>query len=1107
MHLAVLGLLAALKAASLVGIALAVSSGIVAVIAGDDYQGALTLGLASGVLRAAVTWAQGSYATRAALGAKQQLRGELAASLLEGGDVSAGSATAVATVGLDELDNYYRTALPAVITAAVVPLLVGLAILAADPISALIVVITVPLVPVFMALVGMHTKDRADAASAALQRLSDHLVELARGLPVLVGLGRIEEQSAALRAVSDRHRVATMATLRTAFLSSLVLELISTISVAVVAVFVGVRLVYGELPLVVGLVALVLAPECFAPFRELGAAFHSSQNGLAAMRRARAIIDGAQPIEPGESQLPGLVNLGPPTGGLVRLDPPELDPRIAVRARDITITYPDRSTPAVAGFSFDIAVGSITSIEGASGAGKSSVLGALAGLVPLSGGELTTVPADAVAWVPQHPHTIAGTVWQEVRLYADSDQATDAALDRLGLTPLAAADPARVSPGELRRIAVARGLVRVDAGATLLLLDEPTAHLDLTSAHLVERALEALRGRVTVVIASHEASVSSLADHRVRLPLQGGLRSESSLADGLDASPAVARVEPDETPDTVVSPSRASGSVAAELRAFLTWRYLPAILLGSAASLAALALTAVSGWLIVRASEEPSFMYLMVAIVGVRFFGVARAGLRYAERLVTHDAVLGSLTDLRQRLWTGLAARGPASRVLASGGAALDYIVGAADIVRDLVPRVILPPAVAIVTAVAAVIATAALHPAAVPVLLAGLVVSIVIAPVVALAADRHAARGIAAVRSTVMREFSAMVSASGELRANGVGPRVLARLAAADARAARLASSTAWALGLGNAVIVLACVTTAVVIMPATSAAVAAGTLPAAVVAVLVLIPLGLIEPLTALVDAVQQWFALSRALARVHAVAAPLSSRGGRAIDRIERIELDSVKAGWPGSEPFGPVTATATAGDWIVVEGPSGAGKSTLLATLLGYLAPASGTVLINDADASTIDPTSLRSHIAWCPQESHIFDSTIRGNLLLARDHDDAPSDFELEAVLIRVGLGPLLDRLDDGLDARVGSAGDQLSGGERQRLAVARTLLTRADLVLLDEPTAHLDEAAAEQLMLDLRFALRERIVVLVSHHTSERLEGDSLIRFEETLSAPSLANR
>ena len=1065
-HALVLGVLAALKAASLVGIAEAVASGIVAVIGGDDWRGAVLLGLASGLVRGAVTWASASYATRAAIGAKEQLRGELARRLLGGSarggtDSGVGSNSIVGTVGLDELDNYYRTALPATITAAVVPLLIGARILFADPVSAIIIVLTVPLVPVFMVLVGLHSKERADAASTSLQRLSDQLAELARGLPVLVGLGRVDEQSAALRQVSERNRRATMATLRTAFLSSLVLELIATLSVAVVAVFVGVRLVGGDLPLAVGLLALILAPECFAPFRELGAAFHSSQDGLAAMRRARSVIDA--PADPD-----------------VRLVGDD------VSVADLVVTRDDRVLPTIDGLTFTVRAGSITAIEGASGSGKSTLLGVLAGLVPVTGGSVT-VPGD-VAWVPQHPHPVAATVWDEVRLYANSDSATDAAIQELGLLRVAAADPARVSPGELRRIAVARGLVRVAAGASVLLLDEPTAHLDSASAELVERAISRLRGSVTIVLASHEASVAELADDRILLAAQGGLRDGSEAA-----GPAA---DPDATRDTSVVMQRGA---LAELLAFLRptgWRMIGAILLGSGASLAALSLTAVSGWLIVRASEQPPIMYLLVAIVGVRFFGIARAGLRYAERLATHDSVLGSVTDLRSRLWSGLASRGLASRALTSGGAALDYLIGAADRVRDLVPRVVLPPAVAIVTSIAALVATGLLYSPAVPVLAVGLLASLALGPVVAVLADRRASVGIAAVRSSVLREFAAMVAASGELSVNGVGERVVGRLASLDAQAGRLARSTAWALGLGNAIVVFAGVSAAVFMLPVTSAAVAAGALPPAVVAVLVLIPLGLIEPLVGLVDSVQQWPALAAALRRVRTIAAPVApARVGVEAGLIESLELADLGATWPGADApaFGPISVAASRGDRVVVEGPSGAGKSTLLATLLGYVPASEGKILVNGRDVSTLDQASLRRRIAWCPQESHLFDSTIRGNLLLARGRDDRPTDLELELVLARVGLEPLLSSLTDGLDTRVGSAGDRLSGGERQRLAVARTLLAESDVVLLDEPTAHLDAAAAESLMADLRFALGDRIVVLVTHHAAERRDGDLLV--------------
>ena len=1071
----VLGVFAALKAVGLVLLAEGVATGVVAVIDGGDPFDSVVLACAAGVLRAGASWATQVYATRAAIRAKSALRLSLVDRVLLGSPGSVGSLTSVGSVGLDELDNYYRVVLPSMVATAVVPLLVGLRILGADWVSALIVVLTVPLVPVFMALVGMHTKERADAASSSLSRLSDHLVELARGLPVLVGLGRVIDQAAALRRVSDDHRVTTMATLRSAFLSSLVLELISTISVAIVAVFVGVRLVHGDMPLVLGLVALVLAPECFAPFRDLGAAFHSAQDGLAAQRRARALIDAPSPVS--------VVTPGP-----------------SLRVDGLTVRYPDRSSNAVADVSFSVRPFSTTALEGASGSGKTTVLRVLAGDISASvSGVVTGIDPSSVAWVPQHPHTVGATVAAELALYG-MDVA--GVLSELGLEHVADVDPGQLSPGELRRVAVARGLLRVRSGATLLLLDEPTAHLDARSALLVENALRALRGRVTMVIASHESSVAALADHVVLLgetqlresvavPNAGRLEPAAASAPGVSAGFGVNTASSD--------PSRPAFGTVSALRELLTylrptgWRFAGATLLGTAAALFAISLTAVSGWLIVRASEHPPIMYLLVAIVGVRFFGLGRSALRYCERLLTHDAVLGSLTELRMRLWHGLAARGVASRGLARGGVALDYLVASADRVRDLVPRVLLPIVVGVLSAAAVAIAVAALYAPALPVLAWCLAVCLVVSPVVALAADRAAARGQALVRSTVLRRFAAVIAAAGELRANGVSRAARSDLAALDSSAGAFARRSSNALGLGGALTLLACCVATGWMLVVTSAA----PIEPGIVAVLVLLPIAMLEPMIALVDAVQQAPALAAALRRVRAITElpePVSS-GCIEVSQIDTLSLSSLSAGWPGAGPaFTDLSTSVTRGEWLVVEGPSGSGKSTLLATLLGYLAPSSGTVLINDLPTQSLDLDSLRSRIAWCPQEGHLFDSSLRANLLLARSREDRPTDAELVAVLRSVGLGPLLSSLPQGLDTRLGSEGASLSGGQRQRVAVARTLLTRADVVLLDEPTAHLDADAAASLMEDLRASLADRIVVMVTHHASDTLPTDRRVR-------------
>lgn len=1146
----VLGVLSGIKALALVLLADSLARGIVGVINGDEaWRTSLLVAVAAAVLRAVAHWATQTFAAREVLGIKEKTRQELAERLVSGGVGSVGAMTTLATQGLDELDKYYGTVLPATTGAAVIPLVIGARILAADWLSALIIVLTVPLIPIFMALIGIDTQEKVAAASAALGRLSDHLVELARGLPVLVGLGRVDEQTAALEHISDDYRVRTMQTLRSAFMSSLALELISTISVAVVAVFIGTRLVADELPLEVGLLVLILAPECFAPFRDLGAAFHASQDGVLALGRARAVIDAPEPAPFLEAD---------------SLDAPLPDAGADVTVDTLTVRYAGRTEPAVDEVSFVVPALGITALTGVSGSGKTTVLDVLGGRLrdgtdgAVVTGRVCGVNAASLAWVPQHPHTVGDTVRDELRLYAPHDagartgSGADARiselLDLLGLAGAADADPAQLSPGELRRVAFARALLRVDAGATLLMLDEPTAHLDAESSRVIERVIGELRGTVTILLASHEAAVTRLATHRVELGGDAGVRAlqrdraaAGAAVFGADAAAPAAALSRDGVGVVAASarPLDSTTSTGKEPAGGrgprLFWhivrpsapQFALAIALGVLAALFAISLTAVSGWLIVRASTHPPIMLLLVAIVGVRFFGIGRSVLHYAERLQTHDAIFASVTRLRMRIWRSLAARGPSSRKLLRGGTALDYLVVTADQVRDLAPRVMLPPAVGAVCGAIALVAVALLHAPAVPLLAASLLVCLLVAPALALWGDRRATRGQQLIRSQVTRRFAALLAAADDVRINGVDRVVRDDLRAFDRSAGVHARRSAWALGLGGAVVTGVCCATAGLMLAVSAPAVAAGTLPIEVVAVLVLLPLGLLEPLLSVVDAVQQWPALAQAVRRLEpfggASLTPASAPSGSAGDLragarakseialaevdgvIHEVILSDVAARWPDGEAsvFTGASASVGTGEWLIVAGPSGSGKSTLLTVLLGYLRPSEGRYLVGRQDTVTVSTESLRRHIAWCPQEGHLFDSTLRANLLLARSRGDAPDDAEMLEALRRVGLRPFFDTLPDGFDTRVGSEGAAFSGGQRQRVAVARTLLTRAEVVLLDEPTAHLDGGAAAHLMSDLRTALGDQVAVLVTHHVDDLRADDIVLRLQHEVEQAS----
>lgn len=522
------------------------------------------------------------------------------------------------------------------------------------------------------------------------------------------------------------------------------------------------------------------------------------------------------------------------------------------------------------------------------------------------------------------------------------------------------------------------------------------------------------------------------------------------------------------------------------------WIWAGSILLAALAAGLGIALTAVSGWLIVRASVEEYISYLLVAIVGVRAFGIGRAVGRYAERLVTHRAAFQVVDALRLRLWRAIAARGAGSRRLLEGGAPLDYLVTLADDLRDQLPRILPPIGAGLLVALAAIVTTGFVAPHLTLLVALVLMIAVAAASALAIASERGAGAARVAARSEIVRGTTALGAAADDLRGNGTTPAALQILDAAAARLADAERRAAWSAGLGSALITASLAVLAVLIAPLSP------QLPAENASVIALVALALIEPLTGLVAAVHRIPALRAVLARLDPILqpAPAPRWGARTIDTVTReLELDDVTIRYPGMErpAVAGVQGSAHRGRWLVLDGPSGSGKSTVLSAVMGALPVERGAVEADGTPITRFDERAWRNRVAWCPQDAYVFDSTLRGNLLLARARADAPDDDAMRASLVRAGLGPLLDGLADGLDTRVGAGGSALSGGERQRLAVARALLTRADVILLDEPTAHLDEPTAAAMMADVRAATADRVVLLVSHRAADREASDDVV--------------
>ncbi|WP_460328280.1 thiol reductant ABC exporter subunit CydD, partial [Actinopolyspora lacussalsi] len=432
--------------------------------------------LARGVLG----WATASVSARAAAGAKEELRALLLdAALRRGpewiGRYGAAELTTLATKGLDALDAYFTRYLPALVTAAVVPAIVGFRILLADWTSAAIILVTVPLIPLFAWLVGRYTESRTNRAAESLRRMSGQLSELVRALPVLTAFGRAGAQREAVRRVSERYRRDSVSTLRIAFLSALVLELCASLSVALVAVSIGMRLVSGDLDLATGLLVLVLAPECYLPLRNAGAAHHASEDGLEAVRRVAEVRleppdAGQGTSSPAPSGIPNAAGIANAAGV------PSAAP---LRVTGLRVARREGHAPD--GLDFTAHPGRVTRLEGfggigPSGSGKSTTFAVLLGFTtPESGtlryGETEIDRPDSaswrttVAWIPQRPAFSGGTVTDEL-LLAVSDQPEgtavhiDEVLRAAAAEHLAGRPVDSLSTGERQRVAVARALLR-----------------------------------------------------------------------------------------------------------------------------------------------------------------------------------------------------------------------------------------------------------------------------------------------------------------------------------------------------------------------------------------------------------------------------------------------------------------------------------------------------------------------------------------------------------------------------------------------------------------------------------------------------------------------
>lgn len=497
--------------------------------------------------------------------------------------------------------------------------------------------------------------------------------------------------------------------------------------------------------------------------------------------------------------------------------------------------------------------------------------------------------------------------------------------------------------------------------------------------------------------------------------------------------------------------------------------------LGVAAQLSSLGLLLTSGWLVVRAAEQPPVLYLIVAITSVRMFGVARAALRYAERLLTHDAALARGVDDRVRAYRALARTMPAAGAMRRGDV-VRTVVSDVETVQDGLLRLRLPWISAVVASAVTVAVVSLVLPAAglVLALYAGgvLLVARVLVPRLA---DGGTGSGSGAATS-VAGNVTELVLAAPDLVAYGSARGRDATVHAAVDALALQDRRRAWAGGVGSLVVLLggaACVL-------ATALVTADAGLAGPLVGVLVLAPIGLVDVLDAVAEAERLRPRVDAARARLSALEAATDPMPAPAADAAPLgfdLELQDVTLGWDRDLVRG-VTAHVGEGGVLVVTGPSGAGKSTLAATLSRLVEPRAGTVRLGGADLLDLTREQVRGVVGWMQQDAVLFDTTVRENLRVA---DPGASDDLVWRTLGRVRLADTVASWPDGLDTVLGEGGAVLSGGERQRIALARMLLAGHRVLVLDEPTEHLDAPTARALLDDVDALAPEHTLVIVSH--------------------------
>ena len=1035
------------------------------------------------------------------------------------------------TDGLEQVDAYVARYIPQILYAIMIPLIMGIAIVDTLPIIGIILIITVPLIPFFMILIGKQADRLNKEQWERMSFLSGHFLDVLQGITTLKLFGRAKDQIKVIGRLSEEFKDSTLRVLRVAFLSALVLELVSTISTALIAVYLGLTLLDGEISFFSAFFILLLAPEFYTPFRQLGAAFHTGMAGKTSILKYEEFMN-RQPSLPigGQSQLKGKVQ--------------------AIEIKDLTFTYED-SENGVQHISLEAKRNSPIMLVGESGAGKSTIAHIIGGFLTAPKGSVTIDGLDLcdidiewwrqqITYVSQHPHIMKGTLrdvlsfgmnvsdeeiieaCKEVQLLDVINRQQD------GLDTVISEGGLGLSGGERQRVALVRAFLRK---GQVLILDEVTAHLDVKTEAIISSAIKRLMDNKIVIIIGHRlqtmhwASTLYVLKHG-RIIQQGSyatllavdgyfkdlvtsglgefsstieeqLKTEKSFSlEHREEIDNLIRVDNQDAyvlgKDTIQTPEVSTFKLGIQGWKLLftvlspaKWSLVLALIFTFLTVFMNVGLLTVSAWLLASAALQPGLTYLSLAIVGVRFFGVSRAVCRYFERYTSHRMAFQGLYGLRVWFYAHLEPLAPAILKRFGAGDILGRIMGDIEVLQFFYLRTLIPPAAAIALTILVAYGVSTIDNSLVaPIVLAAFILGLVL-PFVVYAHNKQSLTAIGpqqgeykSLLSDTMDSLEDVISYGNEQL---VYDRIQHMMSTVDANKGIIERG----MNLGNTLF-LGGVQITVVIVAILAANALTGAWASVMVAVAAIGTQAWFEALQPMIAAVhhgaESKVATSRLIALADESIPVVEPNEPKPFNANREITFTDVSFGYDAHRRiYEHLRLDIKQGQSIAIVGASGSGKTTLF-NMLERLYDYSGSIHVGDVELKDISIDTWRNALGTITQDTYIFHASFEDNIRLARP--DA-SEADLEYAIDCASLRSVVERLPDGIHTIVGSGGHGLSGGERQRVALARLFLRKPQVVLLDEPLEGLDQVTRKALHRDLMEYVQDKTCLYITH----QLEG------------------